>query len=102
MAIRRVLLRQLLISLAQERLRAAKCAPPLPGNHDQAQVLTELSRALNASGYASLRAVQGQFEEGVLTLVGTVKSHHQKQVAQSAALKIEAVRDVRNLIDVRA
>ena len=50
--------------------------------------------------YLALRNVHCDFSEGVLTLHGCLPSYHLKQVAQTAVVALEGVRQVVNKIEV--
>ena len=52
-------------------------------------------------GYPQLNAVNCTAEGDRMLLTGVLKSFYLKQVAQSVAVKIPGVREVRNEIDVR-
>ena len=52
-------------------------------------------------GYPQLSAVKCLAQGDQMLLTGTLSSFYLKQVAQSVAVKIPGVRDVRNEIEVR-
>jgi osmotically-inducible protein OsmY len=55
---------------------------------------------LLASSYLALRFIGCSFHDGVLTLRGSLPSHHQKQLAQAIVADVEGVREVVNQIRV--
>jgi hypothetical protein len=57
---------------------------------------------LRSSGYRLLRTLRCQVREGVVTIWGTVPSFFLKQMAQEAVLKLDQIREVKNLVEVRA
>jgi osmotically-inducible protein OsmY len=56
--------------------------------------------ALRASGYRDLFGLRCQCEKGVITLVGKVGSYFLKQVAQTAAGRVQGVTRVDNQLRV--
>jgi osmotically-inducible protein OsmY len=59
-----------------------------------------VDRTLADSGYTPLRCIQFDVHEGVVELSGCVPSFYLKQLAQSAVLRLEQIRGVRNLLRV--
>lgn len=59
------------------------------------------NRAIHASGYHSVRALEVRVDAGVVTLRGSVGSYYLKQVAQHLVLEIPGVSQVVNLVEVR-
>lgn len=57
-------------------------------------------RRLNQSPYYAVRRVHVEERLGVLTLSGKLPSYYQKQIAQTAAAKVEGVTRIVNRIDV--
>jgi len=55
---------------------------------------------LRRSGYSALCSVTCLYQDGLLTLRGTVPTHYLKQVAQHQVTDLEGVRMVRNQIEV--
>lgn len=80
-------------------------SPCLPNAAPQVHALQDQTAncamsCIQQCGYASLRKVQCDFHEGVLTLRGTVPSFFLKQVAQTAVRHIDDVDIVHNRIRV--
>jgi osmotically-inducible protein OsmY len=71
-----------------------------PGLEQDDRLRAEVSERLRASGYLLLRELRCEVLGGVVTLSGRVPSFHLKQVAQAVLLKVEAVRAVKNLVEV--
>jgi osmotically-inducible protein OsmY len=88
--------------MMSKALLAAPVSPAdaSPQEQDDTLRLAVVER-LRSSGYLLLRAVRCDVTDGVVTLSGDVPSFHLKQVAQAVLLKIESVRKVRNLLEVR-
>jgi osmotically-inducible protein OsmY len=59
-----------------------------------------IERALRASGYGQLRGVGVTVHARLVILAGRVPSYYLKQVAQTAALAVPGVHQVRNDLDV--
>ncbi len=59
-----------------------------------------VERALCATGYLSLRAVEVSACDGQIVLRGRVPSYYMKQVAQAVGLAIAGVRGLHNHLDV--
>jgi hypothetical protein len=56
--------------------------------------------ALGSSGYRLLRNVECKVLEDLVILTGILPSFYLKQVAQTIAMGIDHVREVRNMIEV--
>jgi hypothetical protein len=56
---------------------------------------------LRSSGYAALRGLRCEVTEAVVVVRGVVPSYYLKQVAQAAVLRLDGIRGVRNLVEVR-
>jgi len=59
-----------------------------------------VERALRATGYAPLRAVEVSACGRLIILRGRVPSYYMKQLARAAALEVPGVRDLRNDVEV--
>jgi osmotically-inducible protein OsmY len=59
-----------------------------------------VERALRATGYGSLRAVEVSVHARVVILGGRVPSYYLKQVAQTTALAVPGAHRVRNNLEV--
>ena len=59
-----------------------------------------VERALNATGYGSLRGVVVSVHARMVILAGQVPSYHLKQIAQTAALAVPGAHQVRNDLHV--
>jgi hypothetical protein len=57
-------------------------------------------RCLGESAYPALRCVTCRFDDGVLTMRGSVVSYFLKQMAQTAVIGLAGVERVDNCIDV--
>jgi hypothetical protein len=55
---------------------------------------------LEATGYESLGRLECRVDGGRIELSGMVPTFYLKQVAQSIALRLESVKEVRNLVEV--
>lgn len=67
---------------------------------DHEEIASRLRRTLNCLGYAQLNRVHCRIEGDEIVLLGELNSFYLKQVAQSVALKMPGVRNVRNEIVV--
>lgn len=63
-------------------------------------VTDQIKAALNCLGYSQLNAVECVAEGDEILLRGQLHSFYLKQVAQSVAIKIPGVKNVRNEIEV--
>ena len=59
-----------------------------------------IERALRATGYGPLRGIEVTVHARLVILGGRVPSYYLKQVAQTTALAVPGVRQVRNGVDV--
>jgi hypothetical protein len=57
--------------------------------------------ALRKSGHRALATLQCEISGSLAVLRGAVSSYYLKQLAQAAALQVDGVRKVENLIEVR-
>jgi hypothetical protein len=64
--------------------------------------LVEAREVLRSSGYLALTALECGAESGVLELRGTVGSYYLKQLAQAMVLRMQNIREVKNLIEVQS
>jgi osmotically-inducible protein OsmY len=60
----------------------------------------KVDRALQESGYAPLRRIECEVSDGVVELTGSVPSFYVKQLAQTAILRLEQIRGIRNHLRV--
>jgi hypothetical protein len=60
-----------------------------------------ITKALCKSGHRALATVQCEVAGSLAVLRGSVSSYYLKQLAQAAALQVDGVRKVENLIEVR-
>jgi osmotically-inducible protein OsmY len=67
---------------------------------DQDTVVDRIQRTLACLGYAQLNNIRCVANGDEITLNGQLDSYYLKQVAQSVAIKIPGVRNVRNDIQV--
>ncbi len=66
----------------------------------QQSVVDQIRRSLSCLGYAQLNSVQCVAHGDEVLLTGHLDSFYLKQVAQSVAIKVLGVRNVRNEIQV--
>jgi osmotically-inducible protein OsmY len=59
-----------------------------------------VNRALLETGYAPLRCIQCDVSDGVVELTGSVPSFYIKQLAQTAVLRLEEIRGIKNRLRV--
>jgi osmotically-inducible protein OsmY len=59
-----------------------------------------VERALHATGYGALRHIEVTVQARIVTLAGRVSGYYLKQVAQTAALKVPGIRQIRNDVAV--
>lgn len=64
-------------------------------------LIDQIQRTLACLGYAQLGGVRCIADGDEITLTGQLDSFYLKQVAQSVAIKVPGVRNVRNEIQVR-
>ena len=72
--------------------------PCWPGDDD---LRTAALKLLQPSGFAAVRRLRCEVTEAVVIVQGVVPSYYLKQMAQSAVLRLDGVRSVRNLVEVR-
>jgi osmotically-inducible protein OsmY len=60
----------------------------------------KVNRVLQETGYAPLRCIQCDVSDGVVELTGSVPSFYIKQLAQTAVLRLEQIRGIRNCLRV--
>jgi osmotically-inducible protein OsmY len=63
-------------------------------------VSSRVERALQMSGYADLRGLRCDSEDGVITLRGRVRSFFLKQMAQTVVARVEGVTGINNSLQV--
>jgi osmotically-inducible protein OsmY len=63
-------------------------------------VVQGVAEALSRSPYAALRTLSCSVTHGIVTLQGRLPSFYLRQIAQSLALGVEGVREVRSEIEV--
>jgi osmotically-inducible protein OsmY len=66
-----------------------------------AAVRADVLQTLRRSGYPPLRNVECEVKGQTIVLHGVVPTYHLKQLVQTLALKVDEVRTVQNLIEVR-
>jgi osmotically-inducible protein OsmY len=69
---------------------------------DDLRLAERVARALHASGYGPLRGIAVTTHRRLVTLEGRVPSYYLKQIAQSTALSVPGVDQVRNELRVGA
>ncbi len=60
------------------------------------QLCDSIVRALRASGYLPCRAVAVSVRDGHASIRGRVPTYYLKQVAQNAAMSVDAVKSIEN------
>jgi osmotically-inducible protein OsmY len=79
-------------------IRPMIAAAPAPSQN--AEILFEAREALAGRLFEISRNLRLEFREGFLMLYGRVSSYYQKQVAQEAVRRLDAVDQVVNHIEV--
>ncbi|MEQ8851849.1 BON domain-containing protein [Gimesia sp.] len=69
-------------------------------SHSDHQLVAQVKRVLQSSGYAPLAKVRVFAEEGKVCLEGEVPTYFMKQLAQTRVLPIEGVRRLTNELSV--
>lgn len=64
------------------------------------QIVDRVWQALHTSGYMQFSRLQVYFEHGRITLQGRLPTYYLKQVAQTAILSVDGVRDIDNDVKV--
>jgi osmotically-inducible protein OsmY len=59
-----------------------------------------IRRALNATGYSPLRAIEVAVHDGQISLRGRVPSYFMKQIAQATVMAVPGVGELCNELDV--
>jgi osmotically-inducible protein OsmY len=67
--------------------------------HDRS-IREAVNRVLRETGYVPFRKIQCDVSDGVVELTGNVPSFYVKQLAQTAVLRVEQIRGVKNLLHV--
>jgi hypothetical protein len=67
---------------------------------DDETVVKQARHVLDARGYSALSALEFDVRAGILELRGIVSSYYLKQLAQASVLRLKAVREVKNSIEV--
>ena len=94
----------LAISASPQHASVSVAAPvgSFPRHHPHERRLEQrVTRALRKSSHRALAVLQCEVSGGLVVLRGVVSSYYLKQIAQAIALRIDGVRKVENLIDVR-
>lgn len=71
-----------------------------PARSHGTEILLEAREALSRRLFAISRNLRLEFREGFLLLYGQVSTYYQKQIAQEAVRRLEAVEQVVNHIEV--
>jgi hypothetical protein len=80
---------------------AAERSDDLPWVPDTRLRLAAL-QLLHASNYATLRRLQCEVAEAVVSVHGVVPSYYLKQMAQTVIQQLDAIQGIKNLVEVRA
>jgi osmotically-inducible protein OsmY len=92
---------------SEDKSHAAKDAPAETGSHSteclgDLRLAERVERAVRATGYPSLRAIEVAACERLVILRGRVPSYYMKQMAQATAVAVPGVCELRNDLDVVA
>jgi hypothetical protein len=74
---------------------------PEPCWSEDDDLRTAALELLQSSGFAALRRLCCEVTEAVVVVHGIVPSYYLKQVAQTLLLRLDGIRSVKNLVDVR-
>jgi osmotically-inducible protein OsmY len=69
-------------------------------SREDLHLASSVARALHATGYGTLRNIELIVQARVVTLTGRVPSYYLKQVAQTAALNVPGIHQIRNDLEV--
>jgi hypothetical protein len=89
--------------LTTAELSHAKTVPPASPSRcleDESLRTAALAR-LRSSGYAGLRRLRCEVRDAAIIVHGVVPSYYLKQVAQAVILRLDGIRSVTNLVEVR-
>jgi osmotically-inducible protein OsmY len=75
-------------------------APLLTGNLEDLRLAERIERALRATGYGTLRAIEVSVNARIVHLAGRVPSYYLKQIAQATALAVPGAHQIHNGLDV--
>jgi osmotically-inducible protein OsmY len=91
-----------LMSLTGERKSSDDFAKqPVTASPSEKEVVEASVRSiLQRSCYTQVQCVSCEFHEGVLTLRGRVSSYYLKQIVQTLVLRLEAVVELNNRLEV--
>lgn len=67
---------------------------------DDVPLAQRIRLALRSTGYSNLRTVEVDVRERLVVLSGHVPTYYLKQVAQTAALAVRGMRELRNNVEV--
>lgn len=74
---------------------------PKPPNRDR-HLQNAAETALQQSGYHSVGKLDCEVVDGTVVLSGRVTSYYQKQIAQTVVMKLDAVKEVENRLQVKS
>jgi BON domain len=83
-----------------------ECKEAIQDSHDRCGpgdggLVAAAARRLHSSGFSALRTLRCEVTEGVVIVHGVVSSYYLKQMAQTVVLRLDGVRTVKNLVEVR-
>jgi hypothetical protein len=78
----------------------SQLAPEAPTEADECLAAAAVAQ-LRSSGHRPLSSLRCEVRHGVIFLSGVLPTYYLKQMAQSLLLRLEQVRGVRNLVEVR-
>jgi hypothetical protein len=81
-------------------LANSRVTPESPAEADDRLCAAAAAR-LRASGHRPLWSLRCEVRGGVVVLSGVLPSFYLKQMAQTVLLRLEQLREVRNLVEVR-
>ena len=84
----------------REKVALQATAPLLTESLEALRLTERIERALDKTGYGSLRTIAVSVLARIVTLTGRVHNYHLKQVAQATALAVPGAHQVRNELDV--
>jgi len=67
---------------------------------EEQQILERVHQEIKGSKYRAIRRVRCGFQDGVLTLNGSVPNFHCKQIAQEVVRRVSGLADIQNCLDV--
>jgi osmotically-inducible protein OsmY len=85
---------------AEEKDALQTTAPLRTQSLEDLRLAERIERALRATGYGALRAVEVSVKTRVVILLGQVPSYYLKQIAQATAQAVPGAHQIHNGLDV--